>query len=167
MDEDLKRYWELFVPVAIRIIERKHQMRNDELKELFGISSVHVKYILILNTRKCTLGELSECLFLNKANTTRIIASLRDMGYVTDDRASANSRKYNVFLTLKGIEVLKYLKKRMDSDIEHSFMGISDDEIRSCLSVIERICTNIDKDDQYVQILKKLNDTYDTVSDMK
>jgi DNA-binding MarR family transcriptional regulator len=156
MDEDLKKHWKLFVPVAIKVLERNGQKHDDELKKLFGISSIHIKYILILDTGKWTLKELSECLFFNKANTTRIISSLRSMGYVTDDRTSTNSRKYNVFLTPQGRELLEYLKKRIDSDIDIFFEDIPDEDVRKCLQVIERMCINIDKDGQNVEKLKKL-----------
>lgn len=157
MDEDLKQHWKLFVPVAIKVLERNGQRHDEELRELFGISSIHIKYILILDTGKWTLKELSECLFFNKANTTRIISSLRLMGYVTDDRISTNSRKYNVFLTPKGKKVLEYLKKEIDSDIDIFFEGIPDEDVRKCLQVIERMCINIDKDGQNAERLKRLN----------
>ncbi len=159
MDEDLKKHWKLFVPVAIKVLERNGQRHDDELRELFGISSIHIRYILILDTGKWTLKELSECLFFNKANTTRIISSLRSMGYVTDDRISANSRKYNVFLTPRGRNVLEYLKKEIDSDIDIFFEGIPDDDVRKCLQVIERMCINIDNDGQNVEKLKRLEST--------
>lgn len=158
MDENLKKYWKLFVPVAIRIMERNGQKHDEELKRLFGISSIHIRYIMILDTEKWTLKELSECLFFNKANTTRIISSLRSMGYVTDDRTSANSRKYNVFLTPRGRELLEYLKKQIDSDIDTFFEGIPDEDIEKCLQVIERMCINIDKDGQNLGKLKRLDD---------
>lgn len=165
MDESLKKYCKLFIPVAARIIERNSRIHDNELNELFGISSIHIRYILILGTGKYTLKELSECLFFNKANTTRAISSLRDLGYVTDDRISVNGRKYSIFLTSKGEEVLKYLKERRDSDIDVFFEGISDQDFKNFLNVIERVCMNIDKDGQYVEILKKLDDAM--INDVK
>ncbi len=158
MDEALKKYWKIFVPVTARIIERNTQTHNDDLNRLFGISSIHIRYILILDTGKYTLKELSECLFFNKANTTRAISSLRALGYVTDDRTSADSRKYKIFLTPEGINVLEYLKKEMNSEMDVFFEGISDEDFKNCLNVIKQICINIDKSGQYIQILKKLND---------
>lgn len=158
MDESLKKYCKLFIPVAARIIGRNTQIHDKELNELFGISSIHIRYILILGTGKYTLKELSECLFFNKANTSRAISSLRDLGYVTDDRTSVNSRKYSIFLTPRGREVLKYLKDKRDSDIDVFFEGILDRDFKNFLKVIERVCINIDKDGQYVETLKKLND---------
>ncbi len=146
MDNDLKEYWKLFIPVAMKILKTNFYLRNDKTRELFGITTIHVMYILALNNGKHTLKELSNSLFFDKANTTRAISSLKKMGYVDDDRIKKNSKKYNIFLTEKGLEVARYINDDINTTIDQAFDGISDDNIRRYISTLEKVCRNVDKD---------------------
>jgi DNA-binding MarR family transcriptional regulator len=159
MDKDVKEYWKLFMPVVTRIMEKEIQKRQVRTNELYGISEIHVKYLLALDSGECTLKELSDGLFFNKANTTRAIRCLEEKGYVYDNRISKTSRKYDLFLTENGKKVTQYLKKDIDSVIETFFKGISDEEIRGFIHTINTMCQNIDRGGEYTKTLQYLRDT--------
>lgn len=159
MDKDVKEYWKLFMPVVTRIMEKEIQKRHVKTKELYGISEIHVRYLLALDAGGCTLKGLSDGLFFNKANTTRAIRCLEEKGYVYDNRTSKTSRKYDLFLTESGKEITEYLKKDIDSVIETFFKGISNKEIESFIHTVDTMCQNVDRNGEYTKTLKYLRDT--------
>ena len=78
----------------------------------FGLTSRHAGYIMALSEGKgMTMKALSETLCVDPANTTRVVAYLDEMGYVTNDCKKEGCRKFNVFLTEKGMQVAQEMKK--------------------------------------------------------
>jgi DNA-binding MarR family transcriptional regulator len=161
MDKDLKEYWKLFMPVAMRVFERESQIRHAKTKELYGISMIHFKYLFALDAGEHTLGGLSDCLFFDKANTTRAIRYLKDRGYVYDDRPCEDSRKYNIFLTDKGKEIVNDLKKDLDQTLDMLLEGVSNEEMSIYIQVVNKMCQNVDNDGKYTQTMEYLRKTVD------
>lgn len=167
IDEKLKEYWKLFMPVAMRLFETEYHKRHEEIYQRYGISHIHFKYILTLDTGEHTLKQLSECLYFDKANTTRAIKFLEDKGYVYDDRESKTSRKYNIYLTEEGKEIAKYLREDLNKTFNILFDGISNEEMMAYINVVDRMCQNIDGDGVYTQTLQGLKKTISEYKEAK
>jgi len=159
MDPELREYWKLLVPVMGRILNKDHEARYKKTKELYEISTIHVKYLLALRDKEYTLKDLSECLSMDKANTTRAISYLESKGYVKDDREAENSRKFTLSLTDSGRNVADYLNSDIDQMFSLYFKGISDQDLRIIVRSMERTCMNIDSDGTCEKIIESLKKT--------
>jgi len=83
----------------------------------YGLCNRQVSYIMALSNGPMTMKALSEALCVDPANTTRVIASLMEIGYVENDCPKEGCRKYNVFLTEKGMTVANSMKTEV---VNHS-----------------------------------------------
>ncbi len=113
------------------------------------------------------MKQLSECLYFDKANTTRAIKFLEDKGYVYDDRESRTSRKYNIYLTDEGKEIARYLREDLDRTFNILFDGISNEEMVSYIKIVDRMCQNIDSDGSYTQTLQGMKKTINEYPEKK
>jgi len=138
--EDL---WKTFVPGLMRVVKKDMDQRCIEDIERYGLSKMHLGYLMMLSRGKVTMKALSEDLNMDKANTTRAIADLREKGLVTDDREKENNRKYNVFLTPEGEGLVVSLKEKVDRAFEDYMEGISPDEMAAFFSTLSKIKNNI------------------------
>ena len=77
----------------------------------YGLCNREVSYVMALSKGPMTMKELSEALCVDPANTTRVIASLTESGYVANDCKREGCRKFNVFLTEKGNSLAEQIKK--------------------------------------------------------
>jgi DNA-binding MarR family transcriptional regulator len=90
-------------PMSIGKINKQMQKRFGEELKPWDLSSAHAMYLIVLlENEGLTLKELTESLGVDKANTTRVIADLKEKGYIYTDRTREGSRKYKVFLTDEG-----------------------------------------------------------------
>jgi len=93
-------------------LKKKALKSQTEMLRPFGLTSRHAGYIMALSDgRGMTMKALSETLCVDPANTTRVIAYLDEMGYVSNDCQKDGCRKFNVFLTDKGKLVADEMKK--------------------------------------------------------
>lgn len=82
----------------------------------FGLNGMHAMFLKVLRDMPgMTMKELSDNLRCNKANTSRAIAELKAKGFVCDDRKTAGSKKFRLFLTDSGKEVNETIIKKLDA----------------------------------------------------
>lgn len=82
----------------------------------YGITGAHAVYLIALKLQDGqTLVEISNFLDLDTSNTNRVIKVLREKGLIFDDRRSADSKKYRIYLTPKGSDLADYV---MDETIK-------------------------------------------------
>ena len=146
-EHDTDEFWRTIVPGMMRSMKKDMDNRCIADIERYGLSRMHLNYLIALCMGKVTMKSLSECLSMDKAHTTRAIADLRAKGLVTDDREKENSRKYNVFLTKEGEELRESIKKTLDQAIKEYTVGISPDEMKVLKEIILKIRDNIDSGD--------------------
>ena len=147
MSEDKKNMverWNGVFHVLMRAVVNDIQRRLQPTLDEHGLSKVHVAYLLALDSGRTTLRGLSDHLSLDKANTTRAVNGLREAGLTEDDREVKNSRKYNVFLTDKGKELVEILKTELNGAYDQYMERISEEEIHMTLDVLDRIRKNVE-----------------------
>jgi len=147
MSEDKKSMverWNNVFHVLMRAVVNDIQRRLQPTLDEHGLSKVHVAYLLALDSGRTTLRGLSDHLSLDKANTTRAVNGLRETGLAGDDRETESSRKYNVFLTEKGKELVKILKTELNGAYDQYMDGISKEEIQKTLDVLDHIRENVE-----------------------
>ncbi len=152
--------WKIMIPIIGRTIGETAKTTEAEFLKEFGISSLHISYLVLLSKRAYTQNEMSEILMFNKANTSRAIKTLRELGYVTDNRETSNSRNYHIQLTPSGIKLAEKLKDNFENNTEKIYKGITDSEKQQMLETMKKILMNINPE-SYVQIstiLKRMDD---------
>ena len=113
----------------------------------FNLTSRHAGYIMALsNGNGMTMKALSETLCVDPANTTRVIAFLDEMGYVTNDCKKEGCRKFNVFLTEKGKQVAQEMKKSVACHSLEIMDPLSDDEKRTFVTLLFKMAMYDDEE---------------------
>ena len=129
-----------------RAIMHDMHKRAQPILDRYELTRMQMPYLkLLIDNGRTTLRWLSDSLNVDKANTTRAINGLREKGLVADDRENENSRKYNIFLTPKGMELAGELKEVLDGVKEQYLEGISDEEIEFMVDVVRRIKKNVEQ----------------------
>jgi Transcriptional regulators len=146
-DEEFKESWKTLVPVLMRTIKKDMDSRCLEEMNEYGISKIHLGYLMVLSQGEATLTSLSDTLNVDKSNTTRAITDLRSKGLVVDDREKENSKKYNLSLTEEGVELTAMIETKLDKAFDEYVKGISLKELRSLVETLEKIKANIEKND--------------------
>jgi len=138
--------WILLFPALDRSVRNEMFKRCQHILDEYGITKLHTNYIIALSFNSLSHKSLCECLRIDKANTSRAIAHLRKAGYVTDNKESESSRKYDLSLTDEGRKIAKKLLKMSNDAFKQYFRGISDEEIALLDRCLMRIYKNIDSD---------------------
>jgi len=146
-EKDFKDSWKTLVPVLMRTIKKDMDSRCLEEMNEYGISKIHLGYLMVLSRGEATLTSLSETLNVDRSNTTRAITDLRAKGLVVDDREKENSKKYNLSLTEEGIRLTTMIENKLDAAFDEYVEGISMKELRSLVITLEKIRDNIENND--------------------
>ena len=139
-----KEEWEGVTRSLMKAMMADAQKRVQPYLDRHNLSKLHLGYMETLIQGPTTLKALSLNLCVDKANTTRAINSLREIGYVEDDREYEGSRKYNVFLTSKGMEIALELRAMLYKAFDDYMIGISREDLQTLTSLLRRIHTNIE-----------------------
>ena len=103
---------------------KKNSLKTQaKLLKPYNLGTRHAGYIMALSEGDgMTMKELSDTLCVDPANTTRVISTLTEMGYVSNDCPKEGSRKFKVFLTEEG----KQVAEKMKTDIVNCSIEIMD-----------------------------------------
>ena len=88
-----------------------------------------------------TLSEITDLLGVDKAYTTRIVNSLLQKGLV--DKTDS-IRKYSVFLTEQGREILKLIANDVKKNREKLLNGIGEEELNNFKNTLKKIINNLE-----------------------
>ena len=128
-------------PIWFAKIRKAVQKRQTELLKPYGLSSIHAMYLITLlhNDKGMTLRELCESLFVDKANTSRVITTLDALGYIRKDMISKSKLKYKIYLTRQGTEVANIVAKDMKKTHEILFASLTVVEIQTVRNVMNKV----------------------------
>lgn len=102
--------------------------------------------ILFFLSQKNGIYQRQLCLSLMKdrANVTRMINILEEKGFVYREKDAVNKRITKVFITEKGLEKAKILTPLRDKLIEKATLGISKDEQKKLMQLLEKVRVNLE-----------------------
>lgn len=145
-EEDDAIDWRMFLPSYVHAISKDIACRSSDVLGHYGLKACHLPYLVILIQKgSATMRELTEQTGTDKANTTRVILELREKGIVTDDRKEPNSRKYKVFLTAKGKEIVKKSRKEFESSINDLFSSLTEEELEVLIKIMKKTKESLNK----------------------
>lgn len=155
-------YWNSFLPVFFDRMSTIMRKNMTKIVNEHGLTSAHSIYLVALNLQDGqTMVQLSRFLDLDPANTNRVIKTLKDKGFVYDDRKTERSKKYSVYLTDPGRELAKEIMTSI-TDLNNSYFdGIPREDVVRMRNTLIRVLQNMDPDlDKYVRC--ELSDPYYT-----
>lgn len=117
-----------------------------ELLKSFDITNRHAAYIMILSESDgMTMKQLSDNLCVDPANTTRVVAALKEKGLVDDDCKKPGGRKFNVFLTGEGRKLATQLKVSFINSHTNMLSALTEEEKRLFFELCAKIVkSNLD-----------------------
>ena len=133
---------------VISILTSGYQV-NDELSAMFkthGISLPQFNVLRILRGRKgeaANLSTIQEQMIHKMSNTTRLIDKLIEGGYVNRFVCEKNRRKIEIFITKKGLELLKNLDQQLETKEQFLLNYIENNEKEELMRLLSKVQTSI------------------------
>ena len=119
-----------------------HFFINEHLKET-GLSRGLFFYILELSHHDgISLQELSKAVFVDKANTTRAVNKLLNLGYATRTANEEDQRAYKIFLTDSGKEIARLIQSIFLKWRDLISEGLTEEEKVSVLEISHKLYEN-------------------------
>lgn len=129
--------------VNLSKIKKANAKRQAEILKPYDISSGHAAYVMALYGGGMTMKELSDMLCVDPANTTRVIATLTQKGYVASDCPKKGCRKFKVFLTDSGRSLAEAVRARLIDDSAVMCM-LTPEEKQTFFALIDKIAGGCD-----------------------
>jgi len=125
---------------ALKICKKK----EDEILLPFSLSSFHAKYIKLLHKFKImTMNDLTECIGVDKANTTRAIKELLEKEIV---EKKGGIRKFQLILTKKGLEIAEKFVVAFESFFKRVFKEFSETEKTTLMSLLQKMFLGLQRE---------------------
>ncbi len=125
---------------ALKLCKKK----EDEILHPFSLSSFHAKYIKLLHKFKVmTMNDLTDCIGVDKANTTRAIKDLLDQKIV---EKQGGIRKFQLILTKKGIEIAEKFKNALEGFFKRVFKDFSENEKSTLISLLQKMFLGLQRE---------------------
>jgi len=86
--------------------------------------------------------QLSDYLKIDKGTTAKAIKKLEDDEYIIRKVDTKDKRAYNVYLTDKALKINPLVRKAMTDWLNILFLGFSEEEKKTSLSLLERMGKN-------------------------
>ena len=114
-------------------------------KELsqFGLGSgTHVFLVALFHHDGISQNELTKELNFNKANTTRAIKKLMDLGYVKRERDKHDSRAWRIFITPKAKKIAPQIISTLHSWSDILSTGFTPKEKKMAMDLLKKMAEN-------------------------
>ncbi|MEA4978122.1 MAG: MarR family winged helix-turn-helix transcriptional regulator [Methanomassiliicoccaceae archaeon] len=145
-------YWSSFLPIFFdRVTKIMRKNVNEEIADT-GLTSAHTIYLIALNLKDGqTMVELSKFLDYDVANTSRVIKTLMQGGYVYNDRKTPKSRRYKIHLTEMGRNLAERVMNFEDSKMEEYFGNVETEDLLQMRDTLITILRSMDPElDDYI-----------------
>lgn len=125
---------------ALKICKKK----EDEILLPFSLSSFHAKYIKLLHKFKImTMADLTECIGVDKANTTRAIKDLLEQKIV---EKQGGIRKFQLILTKKGIEIAEKFVAAFENFFKRVLKDFSESEKTTLIALLQKMFVGLQRE---------------------
>lgn len=129
---------------VISILTSGYQV-NDVLSAMFkshGISLPQFNVLRILRGRKgeaANLSTIQEQMIHKMSNTTRLIDKLIEGGYVNRFVCEKNRRKIEIFITKRGLELLKNLDLQLETKEQFLLNNLHNNEKEELMRILSKV----------------------------
>lgn len=137
------------IALASRLTEKAHKLIIRELtaRGIEGIVPSHGGILMLLfNGEKFTMKELAEKIHRTKPTVTVLVDKLMNLGYVTKEKCSEDSRVTWIRLTKKGEELKPSFVEISACVNSIVYQDITDEEVELVQKSLKRIIGNLSGD---------------------
>ncbi len=133
----------MFLNYKIKLLPKLfHSFMSEKLQDS-KITKVYLPYLIHLKHREgLTMAELTKSVHLDKANTSRVLNELSEIGLVIIRDSDTDKRMKEIYLTDEGSRYVDIIASYMDEWEREIFMGVSDEEREILNAVIDKIIDN-------------------------
>jgi DNA-binding MarR family transcriptional regulator len=111
----------------------------------YDLTEHHIAYLMIIHkSGGIKLTELTELLDVDKAATTRIVKRLTERGYVIKGMTKPNERKYKVYLSDKGRQLIAELQSNDENAAAELLQQFSAEEKAQLAAFFKKILTELE-----------------------
>ena len=137
-------YWNSFLPAFMDRMSLQMRKNMTAIVEPYGLSHAHAIYLIALNLQDGqTMVSLSRFLDLDTANTTRVIKTLREKGFVYDDRKTESNKKFRIFLTDSGKALANLVMNKITELNNSYFANIPREDILNMRNTLIQVLNNM------------------------
>ncbi|WP_167957995.1 MarR family winged helix-turn-helix transcriptional regulator [Anaerosporobacter faecicola] len=140
------------------ITARKSQVYyGNELADLDISTGQYMFIVSICENAGLSQEELGEKIGINKSTVAKVIAQLKQDGYVVREVDELDKRGYKLYPTEKAKDVYPKIVEILDQWKEYLVMGLTDEEITTLLTLMTKVESNARK---YSKINRRNKDEF-------
>ena len=147
----LKEIFTNIIGHAIVQSGRAIKIYNLNMFSELGYEITPEQFIVLSMLSETTLkhqNELCEELHKDKSNMTRLLAILEEKGLIEKIQATENKKQVNkIKITEKGKQIRDKIMPQMQKTRKNYLNGITEDEIYTCIKVLNKIYENLENSD--------------------
>ena len=133
---------------AIDLLIRTSRSHHRNIEKLFGDTGLHRgqrKLLMHLSHATSALSqrELADRLDVSPAYMARALKGLTAGGYITRTGNAADSRRNDIQITQKGLDIVAETQRTFDQFDLHCFSEIDDAEIDRLIALLGRVLENL------------------------
>ncbi|MBQ8615825.1 MAG: hypothetical protein IJ415_04590 [Clostridia bacterium] len=118
--------------------------KEDEILLPFALTNFHAKYIKLLFKNKImTMSDLTDCVGVDKANTTRAIKELLDKQIV---EKKGGIRKFQLILTKQGLEIAEKFMIAFDNFFKRVLKDFSENEKSTLMTLLQKMFLGLQRE---------------------
>ncbi len=137
--------FQLFTTLIANINRSVKKIKTEEMSE-FNLKSVHVSCIYYLyRSGALTVKELCDICDEDKANISRSLEYLEEIGYINPRPSGSKRYKAPLELTKEGERIGEMINSKVDKILIGASEGISEQDRAIMYKSLETICTNLRK----------------------
>ncbi len=132
-----------FAIIYVKQIKQKLQNKIDFTLKQYDLTCLQGYFLNLFNYHDMlTLSEITILLNIDKAYTTRIVNNLLEKGLITK---TDNIRKYSIYLTEKGKNILKLIEKDIKENRNKLLNNIDKEELNNFKNTLKKIINNLEE----------------------
>ena len=129
---------------ALVDVVKKMRKKMDEYLKKFELTHFHALYVLeLFKQNELTMGELTDNLGVDKANTSRVVKDLIEKGYI--EKVGEADRKFAVKLSKSGKKMAQDFKNRIDNLMEGALSQFSEREKTSLHKTLKKLIDGLNE----------------------
>lgn len=131
-----------FAIIYCRQIKQKLQNEINSTLKKYDLNYSQGYFLNLFNHyNMLTLNEITFLLDIDKAYTTRIVNNLLEKGFINK---TDGIRKYSIFLTEKGKNILELIVKDIKENKNKLLNGIDKEELNNFKNTLKKIINNLE-----------------------
>ena len=101
-------------------------------------------FLYLMRNKGCKQVDIARDCYIRSATLTTVLSNMEERGLIKRERVPEDRRSYRIFLTEKGLEISRIIRKRIDKVSEDAYAGFSETEIKELRAYLKRISRNLD-----------------------